>query len=299
MPEVAVCFVDVGQGDCTLAVDKAGRIGLLIDCPAGKYRTVATEMEKQSCEELLAAIITHGHADHAGGVLDLLELVGGFGGDVYVNSDSFLSVPVAGPDRQIAGKRLRAMFNRLREFGERVRPATAGTNGEVGRLRWKLLSPTYPELIGALGLGDPNLASAIVEVRAKGINVLVGSDAPLSTWERVAGDIEMGATLRWPHHGGAVGHEDTTGAHERLFEIVKPSAVIVSVGSANAHHHPSSAFLEARKMTGIPLACTQSTAACDCPGGTAGRCEGTIVVTTDAAGKVVYPQTPQLLTQLP
>src|ERR1035441_4967146 len=139
MSDVIISFVDVGQGDCTVAIDTSTATGILIDCAAGQHRAAISEIEAQSCIFLGAAIISHTHADHSGGVLDVLEeLEDRFYGEIFVNHESFLATPVAGPDRGVAGKRLRAMFHRLREFPDRVKPAEEGSTGSFGELSWQI-----------------------------------------------------------------------------------------------------------------------------------------------------------------
>src|ERR1019366_5359035 len=257
-------------------------------CAAGQHRAAISEIEAQSCIFLGAAIISHTHADHSGGVLDVLEeLEDRFYGEIFVNHESFLATPVAGPDRGVAGKRLRAMFHRLREFPDRVKPAEEGSTGSFGELSWRILAPKHDEVLEAVATGDPNCASAVVLVAAHQNFVLVGGDTPLKTWERIAGQVPVGAVCRWPHHGGGVGGTNSVEAQEQLFAITRPSAVVVSVGAGNTYGHPSSAFFQARKENGARLLCTQVTSACIRGGGAGRACAGSIRVSITPSGNLV------------
>jgi hypothetical protein len=215
-------------------------------------------------------------------MLDTLEaLEERFAGLLYFNVDSVLAAPVAGPDYKIAGKRRRAMINRAREFGDRVRHACAGTGGELGILRWVLLAPTYGDVIGALADGDPNGASGIVHISANGNDVVVGGDAPLNLWEKAASTLPTHAIVRWPHHGGEIGGTSREEAQRRLFELTDPVRVVVSVGASNGNDHPFEAFFEARRAHGAKLMCTEVTERCLRQVGQAGPCAGTIRVDID------------------
>jgi competence protein ComEC len=288
MNEVIISFVDVGQGDCTIAMDVSTATAILIDCPVRQHQAALNEIEARNCIFLGAAIITHSHADHSGGVLDVLETLDDrFYGKIYFNRDSFKATPVAGPDRGVAGKQLRAILNRIREFGDRVDHAEARIGGSFGEISWQILAPEYYEVNEAVSIGDPNYASAIVLLSAHNSHVLVGSDAPLKIWERIADQVPIGAICRWPHHGGAI---DTTGSlesQEKLFAMVRPSSVVISVGTGNNHGHPSNAFFHARRESRVKLLCTEATSACVLGGGIGGRCAGSIHVSITGSGSKI------------
>jgi competence protein ComEC len=288
MNDVIVSFVDVGQGDCTVAIDVSTATGLIIDCPVGQHRATIDELEMQNCFFVGAAIITHTHADHSGGVLDVLEILEDrFYGEIFVNHDSFLATPVAGPDRGVAGKKLRAIFHRLREFPDRVKAAEKDCEGSFGELGWRILAPKHDQVLEAVDVGDPNRASAVVLISAHQDNVIVGSDALIETWENIAGEVPSGTLCRWPHHGGSVGGVEPLQVQRRLFEIVRPSTVVVSVGAGNTYGHPSREFFQARKEDDTKLLCTQATPSCVRDGGTGGRCAGSIRFSITANGNSI------------
>ena len=68
-----IWFLDVGQGDCCL-IRTADSV-ILID--GGEryqgYQFVLPFMRSRGITRISAAIVTHGHSDHCGGILDLLE----------------------------------------------------------------------------------------------------------------------------------------------------------------------------------------------------------------------------------
>jgi len=157
----------------------------------------------------------------------------------------------------------------------------------LGELNWRILAPKHDEVLEAVAIGDPNRASAVILISAHHDHVLVGGDARLETWERIAGQIPLGTLCRWPHHGGNIGGANALEAQQRLFEIARPSTVVVSVGAGNTYGHPSMAFFEARKENNARLLCTQATSSCVRGGGAGGRCAGSIRVSITAAGNSV------------
>lgn len=289
-----ISCVDVGQGDCTIAVDDLTGDGLLIDCRSGHHQTALAELEHLGLSALRAAIVSHSQMDHFGGVLDVLEaLADEFTGTLHFNHDSLLAIPILGADNKVAVRKLRALNNRALEYGDRLRRAEASAPAEtVGSILVNVLAPPYEDIIAAIAEADPNRASAIVLLQVGGDAVIVGGDAPLASWERIAGQLPKGGVVRWPHHGGAIGPQ--TDSHQRLRDLLEPSVVVVSVGATNTYGHPSAAFFAASGRRPGRLLCTQATPACVATGRLlVGTCAGTIRIhATGSGAPVVIPDTP-------
>ena len=291
-----IACVDVGQGDCTVAVDDASGEGLLIDCRSGQHPRAVAELELHGLTELRAAIVTHSQMDHFGGVLDVLEtLADRFTGGLHFNQDSLMALPVAGKDRRIAGQKLRALINRAREYGGRVYRAEAdGPDRTVGSIAAQMLAPAYEDVLAAVTDGDPNRASGIVLLRVGNDCVVIGGDAPLVVWERIADRVPKGSVVRWPHHGGGIGPQRD--AHRRLRDLLEPSVVVVSVGALNPHGHPTSGFFAATGGRPGKLLCTEATGSCIAGGALAGQCAGTVRIHASGSGTpTVIPDMPNHL----
>jgi len=273
-----VTIVDVGQGDCTVAVDATSKLALVIDCNAGRHRSAIDELEALGFSELTAAIVTHSHRDHFGGVLDLLEeLAERFTGTLYLNIDTLVAMP-PGPGEELKQNKtiVRALLNRAREYAGRVAKADSDVPIQtLGGISWQLLAPTYDQLLEAVASGNPNIASGIVLIRSPGGDVVVGGDAPLESWQGVEGHLPSQSVVRWPHHGGHLSPADD--AQDVLMALLKPSVVLVSVGAQNAHGHPSGGFFDAVSAHGSRLLCTEATASC-AGGDGGGVCAGSVRV---------------------
>jgi beta-lactamase superfamily II metal-dependent hydrolase len=68
--DVSVSFLDVGEADCTIAIDHEAGKALVIDCPAGRAGLVRTFLQEQALARIDLALITHSHSDHAQGIFE-------------------------------------------------------------------------------------------------------------------------------------------------------------------------------------------------------------------------------------
>ncbi|MCQ3806896.1 MAG: MBL fold metallo-hydrolase [Acidimicrobiaceae bacterium] len=282
MPATVV-VVDVGQGDCTIAVDHGTKQALLIDCNEHHHLKALAALKKLGYSELTAVVVTHSHIDHFGGVLDVLgHLPGGFTGRLHFNHDTLLAMPRSSDESEDNKSKVRALLRRTLEYSDQVVRAQSDIGPQtLGSMSWRLLAPSYSQLNRAVALGNPNLASGIVIVESEDKTVVVGGDAPLETWEQVKGDLPTRSIVRWPHHGGSISTSDTGQA--TLLELLDPEAVLVSVGANNIHNLPSDEFFTAVAAHGSRLLCTQATT--KCTGTTGSRCAGSIQIDLTSTNK--------------
>ena len=270
-----VMIVDVGQGDCTVAVDSETKKALLVDCNAGYHEAAVAALEELDFSELSAAVVTHSHLDHFGGVLEVLEqLQERFTGVLYYNHDSLVAMPRYTDGSDDNKPKVRALLTRALEFGERVSRAQSDIPSQtLGTMIWTLLAPSYTQLLRAVVSGSPNLASGIVLIQSEGRNVVVGGDAQLEVWKAVQAELPSQSIVRWPHHGGKI--SNSSGGHRSLLRLLNPTAVLVSVGANNQHDHPSDDFFTAVAGHSSRLLCTQVTTKCTV-GSPGGQCAGSI-----------------------
>src|SRR5690242_10278291 len=75
MTDVIVVFLEVGQGDCTLVVDREASRAVMIDCPAGRQGEALAEISATGATRLALAIATHSDLDHLGGIYPVVTKV--------------------------------------------------------------------------------------------------------------------------------------------------------------------------------------------------------------------------------
>ncbi len=251
---VEVLFLNVGQGDATLAVDLGTRQALLIDCPSGREYVVEEALAHRSAL-LHTAIVTHWDFDHYGGVLNVLSR--GDCQNFYYNHDCLIA---EGRNARVKAtlRRLRSPLYRDIDFGS----AERDRSGRLGNLTYRLLAPTHRQLTDAVAAGDKNLGSAVVLLQAHGSRVLVGGDADGRVWRTVLSRPESieAPVLRWPHHGAMRHQEATTDAG--LLAAVQPELVVLSAGTNNSYKHPLPSTLDAVVARSTEVMCTQVTGKC-------------------------------------
>ncbi len=215
----AVVFLDVGQGDATLLLDRG--VSVLIDGGPDPVR-LARKLDAYGVEALDAVIVSHVHADHIEG----LEAVLG-------------RLPVG-------------MI--VAEFDHHSTPASQWLTDEASELGIPMVDPVPGKLFGAGAFSfevvgpvrryaSPNDESIVVVVETLGIRVLMSGD--IETFAQA--DLEVAAVdvLKVPHQGAATSDLAWLTRHAGR-------VAVVSVGP-NDFGHPSEAVLEALQVGGAAV----------------------------------------------
>jgi competence protein ComEC len=211
---------DVGQGDA-LVLRAGSTRGVVVDTGPDPDRIDAC-LDDLGVTEVPVLVVTHGHADHAGGV----EGVGRgrrVGEMVLTTLDE--------PADQVQA--LRAWADRN---GVPVRRGRPGDEHQVGLVRWTVL---WPQRLLREG-SAPNQASLVLRVEASGVSLLLTGDVEtaaqraLVARQAAALDVDV---LKVPHHGSA--DQD-----EAFLAATTPVVAVVSVGRDNGYGHPDAALLD-------------------------------------------------------
>lgn len=264
--ELAVYFLDVGQGDCSLVIAPSGD-AVLIDCADA---AVALHVLKASGIDVLeAVVVSHLDADHIRGVNDFIKTFMNNGGTIrhlFVDKDR--------PGLLSAASELAALAIKLhKEKKLVVRSATRRSTALPPEIvlegpDWciDILSPEYAARFehDVREKPAPNTLSAIVRARYGSQSVVIGGDAPLGAWERVECDLVDIRAVRAPHHGGDISEGRSRWTLEAFYEKLAPDVTVFSVGTNNSYEHPCREHIEAaRAGRGCRRICTQLTARCD------------------------------------
>jgi competence protein ComEC len=287
MTNVVVALVDVGQGDCVLAVDRESGEALLVDCPEGRHRAALAALQDFGARRLNTAVVTHQHLDHLGGVYAVATSCP----TSCIRVNPATHVPADRDERRKLRAALRAIAGLPRHNIATI-GAYAEEEGAVGQLRWRVVAPDHSQMLDAQATSSPNHASIVMKLHAGACTVLLGSDADAASWTKIIarGSDIAADVFQLPHHGASMTGEGGHISLAQVLDVVCASYHLISVGSRNSYGHPARSTLadiRARRGRAQTL-CTQLNAVCAgrAPGADV-SCAGTVAVwVTDATMSV-------------
>lgn len=220
--------LDVGQGQCICAM--SGDETILVDCGGGASLRRAGEVAASyllSCgrDGVDALILTHLHADHANGVVQLMEALPV--ARIYMpdapNDDDGLLAPI-----------LAAAVR----HGVEVSYISADSALTFGGMEVRLFAP--PE-----GARDTNESGLMCRVSVGAYDMLITGDASIAAEDELAARHDLASTelLIVGHHGSKY----STG--EALLKALDGETAIISVGY-NSYGHPTNQTLERLRLYG-------------------------------------------------
>ncbi len=215
-----ITFSDVGEGDCTIVYEPNSKNALIIDAGYWSYAAHVVEQVKRFGEvQDVQMILTHPHADHMGGLTEILKK------KTLPVTQLYYSAPTAGE----------SAFAELREEAEmqelQIRALAAGDGFAFGGAQITVVSPRNEVY------EDMNNASLAVVIAHEGHKILIAGDMEREA-ESVLCDSEYASLirdvdiLRVGHHGS------NSSSSYRFLDLTYPGIAVISVGAGNAYGHP-------------------------------------------------------------
>ncbi len=251
-----IWFLDVGQGDCCL-IRTADSV-ILID--GGErdqgYQVVLPFMRNLGITRISAAIVTHGHSDHCGGILDLLEqnmveqvIVPGSWRTKVPAVDNQDPEPKWRQEQDLASE-LISLCNQqkvnilFRETGDYDYIG----DDDTGITMHYLAPPTETNIkaVNRYSRSDPNRDCLVIKCVWRDFSLLLTADV-IDEVERILvrehkEDLNS-MLLKLAHHGSK--HSSSN----EFLQLVKPIITVVSVG-INRFGHPAPEVLERLAKSG-------------------------------------------------
>lgn len=243
---LTVSFLDVGQGDSIFIELPDGETMLIDASESDQADSIIDYIEGRGHDRLDYVVATHPHADHIGGMAEVLRAFEV--GEIWM------------PDADSDTKTYENLLETVAELEIPLRVAEAGkTILEAESLHISLLAPCSDEY------KDLNDYSAVVSLTYGKTRFLMMGDAEtLSEGEILQSGASLSAdVLKLGHHGSS------TSSSDAFVKAVDPKWGIVSCGEGNSYGHPHQETLALAEKLDIELLRTDLL--------------GTIVMTSDGS----------------
>lgn len=226
--DTTVHFLDVGQGDATLFV--SGKQAVLIDASvSGAADTIVSYLKEQGIDTLDAVIATHPHADHIGGMREVIQNVKTEA--VYMSNGTSTTATYE------------KLLTEIDEQGiEIIVPAVGEALTLDSGASFTFLSPDPDEEFDNL-----NNYSLVCMFEAGGTRVLMTGDAETDIEEALlASNADLDCDiLKVGHHGS------NTSSSPAFLAAASPETAVISCAKENDYGHPHREPLEALAALGV------------------------------------------------
>ena len=214
--ELQVYFIDVGNADSILI--RQGEVNALIDAgERGDGDDVFAYLNRQGVKKLDLVIATHPHADHIGGMADV---IGGITIDKFVMS--FMP-----EDETPTTATYLNMLTALDEKNVTVEEAKLGTEYALGTARLTVLGPLSES-------DEANNVSVVTRLTFGERSFLFMGDAETDVEQELltSGRLLSADVIKVGHHGS------NTSSSQAFLSKVDPDFAIVPCGKGNSYGHP-------------------------------------------------------------
>lgn len=228
--EIAVHYIDVGQGDSILVCLPNGKTVLIDAGNNGDGDVVINYLKSQGVSKIDAIIGTHPHEDHIGGMDDV------------INAFSIGSVYM--PNCTTTTKTYKDVIAAIEKKGLTITRAKAGVAINLdSNAKIAIVAPNVDKY------SNTNNYSAVLRLTYGSTALLFTGDAEeLSENEMLKKGCDLSAnTLKVGHHGS------DTATGDAFLAAVDPASAVISVGTGNRYGHPHQSTLDKLKAGKVRL----------------------------------------------
>lgn len=228
-----IAIFDVGQGDAALITTPRGAQIVIDGGPDSSVLTDIAALLPRFDRTLDMVVLTHFDADHAAGLLPLLERY----------EVAHIVYPEPGTDERSLTA---VLLDAFAAEGAVLHVADAGMEFQFGSSTLTILSPQV-----GVPYRDSNDRSVVTWYRYGEVDVLFSGDASSAIEENLVRSYGSSLTgvelLKLGHHGSK------TASSESYLRFVSPQVAVVSAGADNRYGHPHELVVSRLAALAIPL----------------------------------------------
>ena len=234
-------YLDVGQGD-SIFIELPQNKSMLIDASTGAYgEGIADYIEDKGYSKIDYLVATHPHADHIGGMEDVVEEFEI--GEIYM------------PKASTTTKTYKNLLTAIKKKGNKINTAKAGVSIYSGSgINIQILAPN------STSYEDLNNYSVVIKLTYGKKSFLFMGDAEMLSEDEITADVSADI-LKVGHHGSS------TSTSEDFINRVNPEYAVISCGKDNSYGHPHKETMATLKKYDVEVLRTDTM--------------GTIIATTD------------------
>jgi len=222
-PLLQVHFIDVGQGDAILILAPDGKVALIDGGDSGSG--VLQYLRAKGVQRLDLMVATHPHADHIGGLVDVLQALPV--DEVVTNGQPHTT------------RTYERFLDAIAATGAVYTEVKRGDTLQLGVLTFDVIHPRGPT---GQNLNDQSIVLRLVH---SNVAFLFTGDA-----ERDAETSILSSSQNIQAHVLKIGHHGSQSASSHAFlAAVQPQVSVYSCGAGNSYGHPHSETLAA--LTGV------------------------------------------------
>lgn len=216
--ELVAHFIDVGQGDANLIELPNGETMLIDAGIASMGDDIIKYIENLGYDTIDYVIATHPHADHIGGMAEVVE--------------AFNIETIYMPKAVSTSKTYEHLLETIQDKGLSIKTGRAGVEVlNEDDLDIVMVAPNSEDY------SNLNNYSIVLKITYGDVSFLYAGDAEEESLEEITSDI-ISNVLKVGHHGS-----DTSTSKDFL-EKVKPQYAVISVGEGNSYGHPAASTIE-------------------------------------------------------
>ncbi|HLB95508.1 MAG TPA: ComEC/Rec2 family competence protein [Patescibacteria group bacterium] len=233
-----VYFFDVGQGDASYIKMPGGEDVLIDGGPDNKVLDELGKVMDFGDREINLVILSHPHADHLTGLLEVLKRYKV--DEVWETGVEYSSQTYDSWQKEISAQKIPDKI------------VKAGDEKNFGEAKIVVLYPLSPLENLPAGrqvkrIDNLNNASIINRLDYQKFSVLFLGDAETEVQKKIAPQMRMATVLKTGHHGSR------NGTTEEILAVVRPALAIISAGAKNTYGHPHAEALNLLKSYAVRI----------------------------------------------